>query len=60
MANTRTQDDLEGEALRRCDAARKGRKITLTGPQAVALQDFYKRLLDTKSKCGLVLEGNHP
>ena len=52
--------DLEAEALRRVELARQGQRVTLTGKQAISLQDFYRKLLDERAKCGLVLEGNHP
>ena len=56
----KSSTDLEAEALRRVHEARQGKKISLTGPQAIALQDFYRKLIDTANLRGLCLEGNHP
>lgn len=51
---------IEAEALRLCYEAREGRRVEFTGAHAVALQDFYRKLLDTGNLRGLCLEGNHP
>lgn len=56
------QAALEAEALRLLQEARAGKKIrkTFTIQHGLAIQDFYRKLLDTANLRGLCLEGNHP
>ena len=53
---------MEADALRLLHEARQGRKIgrAFTVQHGLALQDFYRKQIDTANLRGLCLEGNHP
>lgn len=54
--------NLEAEGLLLLHQAREGKKLSrpFTIEHGLAVQAFYKKLLDTGSLRGLCLEGNHP
>ena len=58
----RVVDNLEAEALLLLHQARDGKKLTkpFTVEHGLAVQTFYRKLIDTGAIRGLVLEGNHP
>ena len=54
----RSGSDVEGEALRKCEEARKGNKVRgLSIREALAMQTFYRKLLNEKAKGLFVMEG---